>query len=169
MVIDTGTGIRVGIIDTGVDYLHPALGGCFGKECLIEYGYDLVGDSWTGGDAPKPDPDPYDDCIGHGTHVSGIIAAQKNRLNFTGAAPGAKLGMYKVFACESFGTTDDVLISAFAMAFEDGSDIITASIGGAGGWSENPWSVVVSRIVSVSFVVPLQNLLHICSAHVEAE
>lgn len=36
------------------------------------------------------------------------------------------------------------------MAFEDGSDIITASIGGNIGWSEVPWSVAVSRIVDVS-------------------
>ncbi|KAF3761776.1 subtilisin-like protein [Cryphonectria parasitica EP155] len=143
-----GHGIRIGIVDTGVDYRHPALGGCFGKNCLIEYGYDLVGDSWTGYDAPKPDPDPYDNCIGHGTHVSGIIAAQKNRMNFTGVAPGVKLGMYKVFSCEGLGTTDDVLISAFGMAFDDGSDIITASLGTAGGWSETPFGVVASRIIS---------------------
>lgn len=36
------------------------------------------------------------------------------------------------------------------MAFEDGSDIITASIGSSGGWSEEAWSVVASRIVNVS-------------------
>lgn len=36
------------------------------------------------------------------------------------------------------------------MAFEDGSDIITASIGSMGGWSEEAWSVVASRIVDVS-------------------
>ncbi|CAN8097841.1 unnamed protein product [Discula destructiva] len=144
---NTGQGIRIGIVDTGVDYTHHALGGCFGKNCLISYGYDLVGDDWEGLEPPSPDDDPFDDCIGHGTHVSGIIAAQPNKMNFTGVAPGATLGMYKVFSCASFGTTDDVLISAFNMAFEQGSDIITASIGGQIGWSEVPWSVAVSRIV----------------------
>lgn len=99
-------------MDTGVDYTHPALGGCFGKDCLIEYGYDVVGNEWNGMDAPNPDGDPFDNCIGHGTHVSGIIAAQPNKMNFTGVAPGAKLGMYKVFSCYSGGTTDDVLIKA---------------------------------------------------------
>ncbi|ROW01254.1 hypothetical protein VMCG_05990 [Cytospora schulzeri] len=143
----TGKGTRIGIVDTGVDYKHPALGGCFGKGCLISYGWDLVGDNWTGLNAPKPDPDPYDDCNGHGTHVAGIIGAKPNPLNFTGAAPGATLGMYRVFGCRSAGTADDVLIAAFNRAYEDGSDIITCSIGGAGGWSEAPWSAVVSRIV----------------------
>lgn len=109
---DNGAGIRIGIVDTGVDYMHPALGGCFGKDCLISYGYDLVGDDWTGLNNPVPDDDPYDDCIGHGTHVSGIIAAQPNPMNFTGVAPGAKLGMYKVFSCLGSGTTDDVVIAA---------------------------------------------------------
>lgn len=143
----TGKGARIGIVDTGVDYKHPALGGCFGEGCLISYGWDLVGDHWTGLDAPIPDSDPYDDCNGHGTHVAGIIGAKPNPLNFTGAAPGATLGMYRVFGCRSAGTADDVLIAAFNKAYEDGSDIITASIGGIGGWSEAPWSSVVSRIV----------------------
>lgn len=143
----TGKGARIGIVDTGVDYKHPALGGCFGKGCLISYGWDLVGDHWTGLDSPKPDSDPYDDCNGHGTHVAGIIGAKPNPMNFTGAAPGATLGMYRVFGCRSAGTTDDVLIAAFNKAYEDGSDIITASIGGIGGWNEAPWSSVVSRIV----------------------
>ncbi|KAL1881283.1 hypothetical protein Daus18300_001135 [Diaporthe australafricana] len=143
----TGEGARIAIIDTGVDYYHPALGGCFGKGCLISAGYDLVGESYDGTSGPEPGPDPYDNCIGHGTHVAGIIGARPNPLGFIGAAPGADLSMYKVFSCEGVGTSDDVLISAFNMAFENGSDIITASIGGPGGWSEDPWSSVVARIV----------------------
>lgn len=62
----TGGGIRIGIVDTGVDYLHPALGGCFGEGCLVAYGYDLNGDNDTS-PTPIPDDDPYDDCLGHGT------------------------------------------------------------------------------------------------------
>lgn len=145
----TGEGARIAIVDTGVDYYHPALGGCFGKGCLIAGGYDLAGHSYDGTTAPEPGPDPYDSCNGHGTHVAGIIGARPNEMGFTGAAPGASLWMYKVFSCEGggFGSTDDILISAFNMAFEDGADIITASIGGPGGWSEEPWSSAVGRIV----------------------
>lgn len=145
----TGEGGRIAIVDTGVDYYHPALGGCFGKGCLISGGYDLAGHGYDGTMAPQPGPDPYDSCDGHGTHVTGIIGARPNEMGFTGAAPGAALSMYKVFSCEGggFGSTDDILIAAFNMAFEDGADIITASIGGPGGWSEEPWSSVVGRIV----------------------
>ncbi|KAI1078803.1 subtilisin-like protein [Whalleya microplaca] len=143
----TGKGIKIGIVDTGVDYKHPALGnGCFGSGCLVSYGTDLVGDAYTGQNDPVPDSDPYDNCAGHGTHVAGIIAAQPNELGFTGAAPDVTLGMYRVFGCDG-GSGDDVLIAAFNQAFEDGSDIITASIGSPTGWSEDPWAVTVQRIV----------------------
>ncbi|KAI1275078.1 peptidase S8/S53 domain-containing protein [Xylaria sp. FL0933] len=141
-----GKGIKIGVIDTGIDYTHPALGGCFGSGCLVSYGTDLVGDDYTGSNTPVPDNDPYDGCAGHGSHVSGIIAAQANEYGFTGAAPGVTLGMYRVFGC-SGSAANDVLIDAYLKAFEDGSNIITASIGGSSGWSEDPWAVVVSRIV----------------------
>ncbi|KAI1104682.1 subtilisin-like protein [Jackrogersella minutella] len=143
----TGKGVKIGIIDSGVDYTHPALGGCFGGEdCLFTFGTDIVGDDYNGDNTPVPDADPYDGCGGHGTHVSGIIAAQANELGFTGAAPDVKLGMFRVFGCTG-GASNDVLIDAYMQAFEAGSNIITASIGGSSGWSEDPWSVAVSRIV----------------------
>ncbi|KAI1075345.1 subtilisin-like protein [Whalleya microplaca] len=141
-----GKGVKIGIIDSGVDYTHPALGGCFGPECLFSYGTDIVGDDYNGDNLPVPDPDPYDACGGHGSHVSGIIAAQANEYGFTGAAPGVTLGMFRVFGCTG-GAANDVLIDAYMQAFEAGSNIITASIGGLSGWSEDPWSVAVSRIV----------------------
>ncbi|KAI0455462.1 peptidase S8/S53 domain-containing protein [Xylaria acuta] len=141
-----GKGIKIGVIDTGIDYTHPALGGCFGPGCLVSYGYDIVGDDYDGFNTPVPDNDPYDGCAGHGSHVSGIIAAQANEYGFTGAAPGVTLGMYRVFGCTG-SAANDVLIEAYLRAFEDGSNIITASIGGSSGWSEDPWAVVVSRIV----------------------
>src|SRR3989344_121366 len=60
----TGEGVKVAVIDTGVDYGHPNLGGCLGPECKVVGGYDFVDE----------DADPMDEN-GHGTHVAGIIAA----------------------------------------------------------------------------------------------
>lgn len=50
-----GKGIKIGVIDTGIDYTHPALGGCFGPGCLVSYGYDIVGDNYDGFNTPVPD------------------------------------------------------------------------------------------------------------------
>lgn len=127
----TGKGFRVAIIDSGVDYTHPALGGCFGPGCLVEVGYDFTGDNFIPGVSPiMPDDDPMDDCVGHGTHVAGTIAGQLegNEYGFVGAAPGAKLGAYRMWGCTSRSTVE-IELAAFARAVEDGADIISYSNG----------------------------------------
>ncbi|EKD18523.1 uncharacterized protein L3040_007454 [Drepanopeziza brunnea f. sp. 'multigermtubi'] len=146
-----GTGLKIAVIDTGVDYTHPALGGCFGPGCVVSYGYDFVGDNFTGDNTPVPDDDPRETCRGHGTHVAGIIAAQPNAgtpLGFTGVSPNVTLGAYRVFGCAGDATTSDVLIEATIRAYEDGSDIITASLGFPSGWAQDAWATTVSRIVA---------------------
>lgn len=107
----------------------------------------MVGDAFNGSNARVPDPDPLDNCNGHGSHVAGIIAATSNNpYGIIGAAQGVTLGSYRVFGC-SGDTPNDILISAYNQAYEAGADIITASIGGASGWSEDDWAVTVQRIV----------------------
>jgi len=59
----SGENTTIAVIDTGVDYTHPDLGGCFGEECKVIGGYDFVND----------DPDPMDDH-GHGTHCAATAA-----------------------------------------------------------------------------------------------
>ncbi|KAM0332555.1 hypothetical protein ACHAQA_002839 [Verticillium albo-atrum] len=147
----TGKGLRIGIVDTGIDYTHPALGGCFGPGCLVEFGYDVVGDDYDGTGPPNPDGDPWEECNGHGTHVAGIIAALENPLGIKGAAPGAKIGMYRAFSC-SDRTTGDALMAATVRAYEDGCDIITGSVGRRSGWGQDAFAVLVSRIVDAGVI-----------------
>lgn len=82
----TGQGMRIAVIDSGIDYTHPDLGGCFGPGCKVVDGYDFFHD----------DDDPMDD-YGHGTHVAGIAAANGT---VKGVAPDSRLYAYKVL-CES--------------------------------------------------------------------
>ncbi|CAF3054778.1 unnamed protein product [Rotaria sp. Silwood2] len=122
---------------------HPALGGGFGPGYKFRFGYDFVGDYYSGDNTPVPDSDPYD-CNGHGTHVSGTIGS--NGPVFIGVAPNATLSMYRVFGCSGY-TTTDVLIAAYGAAFKNGAHIITASMGGPSGWPDDAWAIVISRIV----------------------
>ncbi|GAB0132019.1 hypothetical protein EsDP_00000469 [Epichloe bromicola] len=153
-----GKGTKVAIVDTGVDYSHQALGGCFGTGCKIAGGYDLVGPKWDSLSEkvhPKqPDNDPMD-YKGHGTHVAGIIAGENEW--FSGVAPEAELFIYKVFSDEpgQSDTTEDVLMQAFCDAYSAGADVITASINRPGGFVDSPWALVASRIAQKGVFVSI--------------
>ncbi|KDE09331.1 hypothetical protein MVLG_00647 [Microbotryum lychnidis-dioicae p1A1 Lamole] len=137
-----GSGIRVAILDTGVDYKNPILGGCFGKGCKVAFGYAFVGDY----DETTTGPDPYTNCSDHGTHVTGIIGANANSYGFTGVAPQATIGMYRVFSC-SGNTGEDTIVEALLKAAEDRANVINMSLGGPVGWLDgSPTQALVERL-----------------------
>ncbi|KAG9301181.1 hypothetical protein G9A89_012564 [Geosiphon pyriformis] len=141
-----GKGIKVGIIDSGIDYTHPAFGNCYKTpSCKIQFGFDFVGDNFNGSNTPISDDDPLDTCAGHGTHVAGILAADDKVKNFTGVAPGVTLGIYRVFGCTG-SSANDLVIKAMERAYKDGMDIINLSLGGAAGWDQSPDAVVAQRL-----------------------
>lgn len=145
----TGKGIKIGIIDTGVDYRHPALGGCFGEGCVISYGADLVGPNFDWDHPAVEDDDPMEDgnCLGsygHGTHVAGVVAAQPNEYGFIGAAPGATIGFYKI--CGGVPFPNDIALDALNRAAEDGSDVITWAVGLTSTSPSDPVGHLASRI-----------------------
>lgn len=110
-----GTGVKVAVLDSGIDYTHAALGGSGNPDdyanndpTIIEEGtfptdkvvggYDFTGSDWP--NAPEAsDPDPLDDGpeAGHGTHVADIIGGE------LGVAPGVDL--YAVKVCSSVSTS----------------------------------------------------------------
>jgi minor extracellular serine protease Vpr len=148
----TGVGVRVAVIDSGIDYTHPDLGGCLGPGCRVEGGYDFVGDAFDGTNTPAPDSDPMD-CLGHGTHVSGIIGAKAaSPAGVTGVAPGVTFRAYRVFGCVG-GTTDDILIAAMERALADGVEVVNMSLGSVLTWRENPAAQAATRLVNKGITV----------------
>lgn len=108
-----GNGIKIGIIDTGIDYTHPDLFG-FGADGKVVGGYDYVDDDET----------PMD-TNGHGTEVAGIIAADGQ---LKGISPKAKLLAYRVSATGE-SVSSDFIVKAIHRAIEDKVDIINISLG----------------------------------------
>jgi len=113
----TGVDKIIAVIDSGIDYTHPDLGGCFGSGCKVLGGYDFI----------NLDPDPMDD-FGHGTHVAGIISANGTLM---GVAPDSRLLAYKVIDENGSGYASDV-ISAIERAVLAHADVINISLGGPG-------------------------------------
>jgi minor extracellular serine protease Vpr len=130
----TGKGIRVAVLDSGIDYTHKALGGSgvvadfeANDPTVIEPGtfptkkvvggYDFVGSVWPNG-ALAPDPDPIDDGPegGHGTHVAHIIGGAG------GVAPAADLFAVKVCSSVSTSCSGVALIQGVEFSLDPNGD-----------------------------------------------
>jgi len=114
----TGAGIEVCVIDSGIDATHS----------------DFAGVAISG--------DITADGCGHGTHVAGTVAAAANSIGVVGVSPGAALRSVKVFGGTSCAWTyGSDLVAAAQVCADNGSDIISMSLGGT----------VKSRIEELAF------------------
>lgn len=156
----TGAGVKVAIIDSGIDIDHPAFGGSGVNgttpfpTARIVAGWDFVGDAFNSSGTgaaliPAPDANP-DDCGGHGTHVAGIVGA--NGAGLKGVAPGVSFGAYRVFGCGGT-TTSDIILAAMERALVDGMQVINMSIGARSQWPQYPTGQAASRLANKGVVV----------------
>jgi len=138
-----GSGIKIAIIDTGVDKTHPMLQG----KVIAEK--EFSGEGVTA------------DWHGHGTHVAGIAAGKKNNgIGFNGVAPEALIMNARAIASTG-GGTDNSVIAAINWAVnpdgddstDDGADIISMSLGGSYSDLNSPLVTAVRDAINKGVVV----------------
>ncbi len=127
----TGEGIKVGVIDTGIDYTHPDLNKNY------HGGFDLV----DGDDDPMETKGSSHDQTIHGTHVAGIIAANGK---VKGVAPEAEVVAYRALGPGGIGTSEQV-IAAIDRAIEDKVDVINLSLGNNVNGPDWPTSLALNK------------------------
>ncbi|KAG0166990.1 hypothetical protein DFQ29_000695, partial [Apophysomyces sp. BC1021] len=140
----TGKGVLLCILDSGIDYDHPALGGGFGPGHRVSVGNDTA----------DGNPTPMDNCQintpnsnGHGTHVAGISAGSDASKSFVGVAPEANIGFWKVFQCSTGMADDDDTMNGLLQAYDNKCDVVNLSLGGTNeAWSETGQAVLVEKL-----------------------
>ena len=155
---NAGKGVKIGIIDTGIDQTHPAFQDSslsppagfpkctadHNEDCAYTNGKVIVARSYVRQLAAPSDPknpaadsfpDDYSprDREGHGTAVASVAAGNQNTgpaVTFMGMAPKAFLGNYKVQGSPNvLGASEDTLVLAVNDAFNDGMDVVNCSFG----------------------------------------
>lgn len=176
-----GQGMRIGVIDSGIDYTHSMFAGPgdpdlfsqidrdseneFFPNTKVRGGIDLVGNNFSpsslldGVNIPRPNPNPLDSS-GHGTHVAGSIAGIGDGVkSYSGVAPEALIYAMKVFGG---GPTSDIVVAQameYAMdPYQNGDtnkrmDVVNLSLGGSFGIPQGVYGEVVKNAVRAGIVV----------------
>ncbi len=114
---NTGKGVKVAILDTGIDYDHPDL--------RVAGGVNYAGTTKDGSTYPAD----WNDNYGHGTHVAGIVAARNNTIGVIGVAPDVSLWAVKVLGDTGGGYTSDI-IQGLQWCTTHGIRVASMSLGG---------------------------------------
>ena len=175
-----GEGVKIGIIDTGIDYTHADFGGSGNPAdssppvndpnviepgtfptAKVVGGWDFAGATYDARDdasVPQPDGDPIDGD-GHGTHVAGTAAGVGTSAIGAGVAPGASLYALKVFG--DLGGSTNLTSDAIEWALDpnrdgdmkDHLDVINMSLGSPFGEPQDPSAISASNAAKLGIIV----------------
>src|SRR5699024_1768261 len=137
----TGKGVKVGVVDTGIDLKHPDL------RDNIKGGYDVVDFN------EEPQGTEGKGATNHGSHVAGIIGANGK---LTGVAPNSDLYAYRALGPGGFGTSVHV-IAAMEKAIQDDVDIMNLSLGNIINGPDYPTSKAVNEAMKQGVSVVVAN------------
>ncbi len=116
LAVTKGAGVKVCVVDTGIDKDHPDL------QANLAGGRNFVAKGVT------VDPTKWDDDHGHGTHVAGTVAAVDNTVGVVGVAPQASLLAAKVLNRQGSGYMSDV-IAGVDWCVQSGAKVVSMSLG----------------------------------------
>ncbi|MER7663693.1 S8 family serine peptidase [Streptomyces sp. NPDC096193] len=124
-----GEGVRIAVLDSGVDETHPDLQGRQAAEANFSWAADTT------------------DRLGHGTHVASIATGTGARSaeKFRGVAPGARILDAKVLDDDGYGT-DSAVIAGMEWAASQNADIVNLSLGGPDRPGVDPVEETVNRL-----------------------
>ncbi|GAC43256.1 S8 family serine peptidase [Paenibacillus popilliae] len=152
-----GAGIKVGVLDSGVDYHHPSLKGAF------KGGYDFVDNDddpmETRPDKTKPKINGKEYHTTHGTHVAGIIVGRGNNEQpgnsgkVRGVAPQADLYAYRVLGPYGSGNEEKTLRAIEHAVYKDKVDVLNLSLGGQENFQYTAQSVALDNATKAGVVV----------------
>lgn len=125
----TGKGVRVGVIDGGVDFTHPDLAGAIdvNASCSFIYSNTPTADPSEIGNGDCSNKSAVQDLQGHGTHVSTTIAARVNGIGIAGVAPEATIVALKACTIDGFCFADSVA-AALRYAGDIRLDVVNLSL-----------------------------------------
>ncbi|MEV5371205.1 S8 family serine peptidase [Streptomyces albogriseolus] len=124
-----GKGVKIAVLDTGVDATHPDLKG------QVTASKNFTSAPTTG------------DVVGHGTHVASIAAGTgaQSKGTYKGVAPGAKILNGKVLDDAGFGD-DSGILAGMEWAAAQGADIVNMSLGGMDTPETDPLEAAVDKL-----------------------
>ena len=125
----TGAGVKVGVIDSGLDFTHPDLAGAIdvGLSCSFIFSTTPTADPAEVANGDCSNKAAVQDLQGHGTHVATTIAARVNGIGIAGVAPEATVVGLKACTIVGYCFADSVA-AALRYAGDTGLDIVNLSL-----------------------------------------
>lgn len=176
-----GAGIKVGVLDTGIDYNHPDLTNVYkgyrgetgskDQDYNTTKGWDYIDNDadpmettykdWLASGQPEFNSNGDAYYTSHGTHVSGTIAGTGDNTNaefpVLGVAPKVELYGYRVLGSYGSGATAGI-IAAIEKSLLDGMDVINMSLGSSGDYGPyDPLVTAVNNVTKAGVVTAISN------------